>query len=232
MPSLFNYQPPQQPWLDIVFADKDLLVLNKPSGLLSVSGRGAHLADSLLSRAQQQYGFAQIINRLDLATSGLVVIALRRKAERHLKQQFAERKVLKRYLAVVWGQVSHALGTVDLPLAAAGNDPPHNHVCFTHGKAALTHYRLLQQLSDRALIELTPITGRSHQLRVHMQSLGWPIVGDHFYASEPAIAAAPRLLLHAAHLQLQQPYSGEQLTFSANSDFVSASGKLMADFNE
>lgn len=226
MTSLFHYQPPQQPWLDIVFKDKDLLVLNKPSGLLSVSGRGPHLADSLLSRVQQQYGFAQIINRLDLATSGLVVIALRRKAERHLKQQFAERKVQKRYLAVVWGQLSHQYGTVALPLASAGGDPPKNYVCYNQGKAAVTHYKLLQQFSDRALVELSPISGRSHQLRVHMQALGLPIIGDRFYASEQAIAASPRLLLHAAYLQLRQPYSGEVLNFSADSDFVTAKGEL------
>jgi tRNA pseudouridine32 synthase / 23S rRNA pseudouridine746 synthase len=230
MTPLFNYQPPQQPWLDIVFIDKDLLVVNKPSGLLSVSGRGTHLADSLLSRVQQQYDFAQIINRLDLATSGLVVIALRRKAERHLKQQFAERKVKKRYLAVIWGQVKHQFGTVDLPLASMGGDPPKNHVCFSQGKAAITHYKLLQQFSDRALVALSPISGRSHQLRVHMQALGLPIVGDRFYAPEQAIAAAPRLLLHAAHLQLQQPYSGELLHFSADSDFVTAKGELKTKY--
>ncbi|MGI5309565.1 RluA family pseudouridine synthase [Rheinheimera sp. WS51] len=228
MPSAFNYLPPVTPWLDIVFADKDLLVLNKPSGLLSVPGRGEHLADSLLSRVQAEYGFAQIVNRLDLATSGLVVIALRRKAERHLKQQFAKRQVHKRYLAVIWGQLLHQYGTVDLPLASAGGDPPKNYVCYQQGKAAITHYRLLQQFKDSALVELTPITGRSHQLRVHMQALGLPIVGDRFYASEQACAAAPRLLLHAAHLQLQQPYTGQVLNFSADSDFVTAAGCLIA----
>ncbi|WNO60741.1 RluA family pseudouridine synthase [Rheinheimera sp. MMS21-TC3] len=229
MSAPFNYQPPQQPWLDIIFADKDLLVLNKPSGLLSVPGRGEHLADSLLSRVQAEYGFAQIVNRLDLATSGLVVIALRRKAERHLKQQFAKRQVHKRYLAVIWGQLQHQYGTVDLPLSSAGGDPPKNYVCYQQGKAAITHYRLLQQFKDSALVELTPITGRSHQLRVHMQALGLPIVGDRFYASEHACAAAPRLLLHAAHLQLQQPYTGQVLNFSADSDFVTAAGCLIAN---
>lgn len=224
MSAPFNYQPPQQPWLDIIFADKDLLVLNKPSGLLSVPGRGEHLADSLLSRVQAKYGFAQIINRLDLATSGLVVIALRRKAERNLKQQFAQRQVHKRYLAVIWGQLQHQYGTIDLPLASAGGDPPKNYVCYSHGKVATTHYKLVQQLSDSALVELTPITGRSHQLRVHMQAIGHPIVGDSFYASEPACAAAPRLLLHAAYLQLQQPYTGETLTFIADSNFLPLTG--------
>lgn len=225
MTDTFLYQPPITPWLEILYQDKDMLVLNKPSGLLTNPGRGEHLADCLLSRVQQQFPLAQLVHRLDMATSGVVVMALRRKAERALKQQFADRIVRKRYLAVVWGTLSSTSGTIDLPLAADKTDPPKNKIC-NDGKPAITHYQVLQQLPDRALVELLPVTGRSHQLRVHMLSLGHPIVGDTLYATAAALNAAPRLLLHAASLQLHQPYSGELVSFTAETDFVSASGQL------
>ena len=120
----FVYCPPTQPWLDVLFQDKDLIVLNKPSGLLTNPGRGAHLADCLLSRVQQQYPQALLVHRLDMATSGVVVMALRRKAEAALKQQFAQRTVKKRYLALVWGTVAQQQGTVDVPLLADSSKPP------------------------------------------------------------------------------------------------------------
>ena len=227
MTDSFNYCPPTTPWLEVLYQDKDLLVLNKPSGLLTNPGRGAHLSDSLLSRVQQQYPLAQLVHRLDMATSGLVVIALRRSAERALKQQFADRLVTKRYLAVVWGRPALASGTIDVPLIADPANPPKQKVCYAQGKAAITHYRVLQQLADRALLELTPVTGRSHQLRMHMLQLGHPILGDAFYAPQQALSAAPRLLLHAASLQLNQPYSGKRLQFHADTDFVRHDGVLI-----
>jgi len=153
-------------------------------------------------------------------------MALRRKAEAALKQQFAERLVNKRYLALVWGNPVPAEGTVDIPLIADSNNPPKQKVCFSSGKTAITHFKVLQQLADRALVELTPITGRSHQLRMHMLQLGHPILGDAFYATPEALAAAPRLMLHAASLELNQPYNGSRLRFDADSDFVSAGGQL------
>ncbi|MGP9802574.1 RluA family pseudouridine synthase [Rheinheimera sp. NSM] len=227
MTDAFIYRPPTGIPLNILYQDKDLIVLNKPAGLLTNPGRGAHLADCLLSRVQQQYPQALLVHRLDLATSGIVVMALRRKAEAALKQQFAERRVSKRYLALVWGKPVPAEGTVDLPLLADSHNPPKQKVCFSAGKAAITHYKVLQQLADRALVELTPITGRSHQLRMHMLQLGHPILGDAFYATPEALAAAPRLMLHAASLELNQPYNGSRLRFDADSDFVSAQGVLI-----
>lgn len=226
MNSEFSYHPPTEPWLDILYQDKDIIVLNKPSGLLTNPGRGAHLADSLLSRVQQQFPLAQLVHRLDLATSGVVVMALRRKAEAALKQQFADRLVKKRYLALVWGAVTPVEGVIELPLIADSANPPRQKVCFVDGKPAITHYRVLQQLEDRALVELKPITGRSHQLRMHMLHLGHPILGDAFYAPPEALNAAPRLMLHAATLQVLQPYHGTPLTFTADTDFVTATGQL------
>ncbi|WP_372625998.1 RluA family pseudouridine synthase [Arsukibacterium sp.] len=222
----FRYQPPQTPWLDILYQDKDLIVLNKPSGLLTNPGRGAELADCLFSRVKAQFELAQLVHRLDLSTSGVVVMALRRKAERELKRQFAAREVKKRYLAVVAGQLKTESGSIDLPLAVDTDQAPRQKVCEQQGKAALTHYRLLQQYASSALLELRPITGRSHQLRVHMLALGHPILGDAFYAPAAIVAAAPRLLLHAASLQLQHPYSGQALEFTADTDFVNANGSL------
>lgn len=227
MSDLFIYQPPTEPWLEVIYQDKDLIVLNKPSGLLTNPGRGPHLADCLLSRVQQQYPLAQLVHRLDMATSGVVVIALRRKAEAALKLQFANRSVSKRYLAMVWGTLAQTSGSIDVPLIADAENLPKQKVCLQTGKTAVTHYTVLQQLTDRALVELRPVTGRSHQLRLHMLHLGHPILGDAFYAHTEALAAASRLQLHAASLQLNQPYNGERLSFNADSGFVTAAGTLI-----
>ena len=213
----FRYQPPDTE-LQICFQDKDLLVLNKPSGLLTNPGKGEHLADCLLSRVRMQFPSALLIHRLDLSTSGLVVFALRRKAEAALKQQFTERSVKKTYLARVWGQPSPAAATINLPLTADMAAPPRNKVCVETGKMALTHYQCLPDTSAHALVALFPVTGRAHQLRVHLQSIGHPILGDALYAHTEALAASPRLLLHAMVLELDQPYSGKRLRFIAPPD--------------
>lgn len=226
MADSLHYHPPTEPWLDILYQDKDIIVLNKPSGLLTNPGRGSELADSLFSRVKAEYELTQLVHRLDLSTSGVVVMALRRKAERELKRQFAERLVKKRYLAVVAGNPEHSNGSIDLPLTVDTSRAPRQKVCHSNGKVALTHYRLLQQLNSAAVMELQPVTGRSHQLRVHMLALGHPILGDAFYADPVSLGASPRLLLHAANLQLQHPYSGKTLAFSANTDFITASGLL------
>jgi tRNA pseudouridine32 synthase/23S rRNA pseudouridine746 synthase len=213
----FSYQPPTCP-LDICYQDKDIVVVAKPSGLLTNPGKGAHLADCLLSRVQNIFPTALLVHRLDLATSGLVVFALRRKAETALKQQFAERSVKKTYLARVWQQPQPPAATIDLPLIADLQAPPRNKVCFEQGKAALTHYQTLTSTDKHALLALYPHTGRAHQLRVHLKSIGHPILGDGLYAHEEAKTAAPRLLLHALALELNQPYSGSRLRFVAPAD--------------
>jgi tRNA pseudouridine32 synthase/23S rRNA pseudouridine746 synthase len=226
MANTFIYNPPTEPWLDILYQDKDIIVLNKPSGLLTNPGRGPELADCLFSRVKAEFELAQLVHRLDLSTSGVVVMALRRKAERELKRQFAERIVKKRYLALVAGRLDTPTGSINYPLTVDPEQAPRQKVCYQHGKAALTHYQVIQQFASSALIELSPVTGRSHQLRVHMLALGHPILGDAFYAPPPVLAAAPRLLLHAASLQLLHPYSGQPLEFTADTDFVCANGTL------
>jgi tRNA pseudouridine32 synthase/23S rRNA pseudouridine746 synthase len=214
MPLQFHYQPPQSP-LQILHQDKDLLVVSKPSGLLTNPGRGEHLADCLLSRVQQQFPQALLVHRLDMATSGLVVFALRRKAEANLKQQFASRLVKKVYLARVWLSPTEASADINLPLIADLTAPPRNKVCWQLGKSAHTYYRTLPDTTadGHPLLALFPHTGRAHQLRVHLQQIGHPILGDALYAPEAAQQAAPRLLLHATQLALQHPYSGVSLEF-------------------
>lgn len=216
------YQPPPGP-LQILYQDKDLLVVNKPSGLLTNPGRALELSDSVLSRVKREFPTALLVHRLDLGTSGVVVFALRRKAERELKRQFAERLVKKRYLAVVAGVMSAEPGEINLPLSADPDQAPKQRV-DTAGKPAQTFYQRIAVRQDCSLVELRPVTGRSHQLRVHLAALGHPILGDNFYASPEQAAAAPRLLLHAAELRLQQPYSQQPLLFTADTDFVSANG--------
>jgi tRNA pseudouridine32 synthase/23S rRNA pseudouridine746 synthase len=215
----FIYQPPDLSWPRLLYQDKDVLVVDKPSGLLSNPGKGAALADCVLSRLQQQFDSIYLIHRLDLATSGLMVFAKRRKAEAELKQQFATRRVSKTYLAVVAGCPLQPVGSLNWPLAADPGQPPKNKVCLNHGKAALTHYRQLWSNGERTLLQLKPITGRSHQLRVHLQTLGHAILGDTLYAEPAIVQQADRLLLHACALSFYQPYSGELLSFSLLPDW-------------
>jgi tRNA pseudouridine32 synthase/23S rRNA pseudouridine746 synthase len=215
----FSYQPPISP-LVIHYQDKDIVVVAKPSGLLTNPGKGAHLADCLLNRVQSMFPTALLVHRLDLSTSGLVVFALRRKAEAALKQQFAERTVKKTYVARVWQHPEPSAATIELPLIADLLDPPRNKVCYEHGKIAITHYQTLPGPIPHSLVVLYPLTGRAHQLRVHMKSIGHPILGDALYAHTEALAAAPRLLLHALALEINQPYSGKKLRFVAPADVV------------
>ncbi|MDF3126057.1 RluA family pseudouridine synthase [Rheinheimera sp. 1928-s] len=214
----FVYNPPAEPWLDILYLDKDILVVNKPSGLFTNPGRAEDMQDCLLHRVQQQFPLAQLVHRLDMSTSGLVVFALRRKAEAALKQQFASRSVKKIYRARVWGEIAEQ-GMVNAPLIADATQPPLQKICEKTGKAALTHFQRLSFDGQSSLVELRPVTGRSHQLRVHMQSLGHPILGDAFYAHDEAYAAAPRLLLQALCLEVYQPYSSQLLRFELEPDF-------------
>lgn len=247
--SEFVYQPPMTPWLDICYQDKDILVVAKPSGILTNPGRGAALADCLLSRVQQQFPQALLVHRLDMATSGIVVFALRRKAEAALKQQFAERQTGKLYLARVFGKPSLPYDCIDLPLTADLTAPPRNKVCANTGKSAQTYFQLLAEnnaadnrLNNNAskaaaadvnatadeisLLALRPITGRAHQLRVHLNHMGNSIVGDALYPypTQPEfmqrINQTTCLQLHAAILELNHPYSGERLRFVLPAEFA------------
>ncbi|MDJ0091007.1 bifunctional tRNA pseudouridine(32) synthase/23S rRNA pseudouridine(746) synthase RluA [Pantoea allii] len=214
------YNPPQEPWLHILYQDAHIMVVNKPSGLLSVPGRLEEHKDSVMTRIQRDYPEAESVHRLDMATSGVIVVALTKAAERELKRQFREREPAKTYLARIWGHPAHEKGVVDLPLICDWPNRPKQKVCFETGKSAQTDYQVIEYREDNsARVVLKPITGRSHQLRVHMLALGHPILGDGFYAHPEAKAMAERLLLHAESLTITHPAFGNAMTFRQPADF-------------
>jgi tRNA pseudouridine32 synthase/23S rRNA pseudouridine746 synthase len=216
---LIHYEPPLWPYLEIVYQDNDLLVLNKPSGLLTVPGKAAEHQDCLERRVQRVFPTARIVHRLDMATSGLVVMALNLDSQRQLNRQFELRQTAKHYIARLDGVLCASSGSVELPLICDWPNRPKQMVCFIRGKKALTHFEVLSTDASSSRVRLTPVTGRSHQLRVHMQWLGHPILGDKFYASAAGFEAADRLQLHAEYLALRHPTSLRWLEFSAPSPF-------------
>lgn len=212
------------PELTVVYADTALLVLEKPSGLLSVPGRGEDKQDCLSARAQHLYPDALIVHRLDMATSGLMVMARGIDAQRNLNAAFAERRVNKRYIAVVDGVLApppEAWGQIDLPIIVDWPNRPRRMIDHQTGKPSTTRWRVLDPEMSAATtrVELEPITGRSHQLRVHLQALGHPILGDALYGNPRSQAQADRLLLHACLLELPHPVSGLPLRFVSNERF-------------
>ena len=214
--ALIDYNPPQEPWVDLVYRDDYIAVVNKPSGLLSVPGNQPQYYDSAMSRVKEKYGFCEPAHRLDMATSGILLFALSKAADRELKRQFREREPKKYYQALVWGHVEQDHGVVELPLICDWENRPRQKICFERGKRAVTFYDVLQRYPNNTTrVKLTPITGRSHQLRLHMLALGHPILGDKFYAHPQAKALSPRLCLHAESLQIQHPISGETMVFTA-----------------
>jgi tRNA pseudouridine32 synthase/23S rRNA pseudouridine746 synthase len=215
------YIAPPDRGLDIIHVDDALLVVNKPSGLLSVPGRGAGKEDCLVSRVQAVYPEALSVHRLDMETSGLMVLARSKEMHRALSILFQNRQVEKRYVAVVDGVLENASGEIDLPLITDWPNRPLQKVDHEIGKPSLTRYRVLKHdaSSNSTRLELEPHTGRSHQLRVHLMSLGHPILGDLLYASPALQAKAARLLLHADFLAFTHPLSGERLAFSCPAPF-------------
>nr|WP_303048768.1 bifunctional tRNA pseudouridine(32) synthase/23S rRNA pseudouridine(746) synthase RluA [Pseudoalteromonas sp. HF66] len=219
MAVLLNYNPPMTPYLSIVYQDDDLLIVNKPSGLLTVPGKDPKHADCLIARINRVFPTAKIVHRLDMATSGIICLAMHKEAHRNLSIQFQDRKTAKRYIARVFGKLEQETGSVDLPLICDWPNRPKQMVDHDNGKPSLTHFKVLEYEGNATRVELTPITGRSHQLRVHMLSLGHPILGDKLYAHPEAFAMAPRLQLHAEMLTLAHPASGETLIFEAAPEF-------------
>lgn len=212
-----EYNPPNDP-LVILHHDHELLLVDKPSGLLSVPGKGEHLADCLIARIQAVFPEALLVHRLDRDTSGVMVFAMTPHAQRHLGLQFEKRQVKKTYIARVFGHVEGKDGTVDLPLIVDWPNRPKQHVDFENGKPAVTDWKVLKREENATRMRLFPQTGRSHQLRVHMLELGHPILGDPFYAEGDALDA-PRLMLHAESLRLRHPDGGKGLTFKAKCPF-------------
>lgn len=218
--ALIDYRPPLEPWLDILYQDNHIAVINKPSGLLSVPGNRPEYQDSATTRVAQKFGFTEPVHRLDMATSGILLFALSKRAEKELKRQFREREPKKHYQAIVWGHLAKEQGSIELPLICDWENRPRQSIDFDCGKRAVTFYQVLQRYANNTTrVKLTPITGRSHQLRLHMLALGHPILGDKFYAHPAAKMLANRLYLHAESLTITHPISGEVMQFQYEANF-------------
>lgn len=218
VPDADVYRPPPDRGLQVLHAEAAFVVLAKPPGLLSEPGRGADKRDSLLVRAQAVWPEARIVHRLDMLTSGVIVLARETLAHASLSEAFRERAVDKRYEALVHGRPAQDEGEVDLPLAVDWPNRPRQVVCHATGKPSLTHYRVLGEaplagVGTLTRIALAPVTGRTHQLRVHLAALGCPIAGDPFYGV--AGDRSPRMMLHACRLALPHPLTGEALVFES-----------------
>ena len=194
-PPPFEYRPPHAPYLSIAHLDDETLVVDKPSGLLSVPGKGPQLADCVEARAQAAIPGALIVHRLDMDTAGLILLARNPRAHRILSGQFEKRLIEKRYIADLWGAPPTEEGEVALPLRADWPNRPRQMVCHRSGKPALTRWRILSRKGNLTRVALTPHTGRSHQLRVHMAAIGCPIAGDPIYADG---LKTPSITQHAA----------------------------------
>ncbi len=219
----FFYNPPTDP-LRILYQDDDLLVLSKPSGLLSVPGKREGHEDSLETRAKAQISGALLTHRLDVETSGVFLMAMNKDAQIHLNRQFEKRHTKKEYIANVWGHVEADSGRVDLPMCVDWLNRPRQKICHENGRAAQTDWEVLERGTlpsgdayTRMLLK--PITGRSHQLRVHMDEIGHPILGEVFYSNDEAEKAADRLQLHAQSLTIYHPKDGSTITFNDPAPF-------------
>lgn len=217
--AIVNYSPPMSPYLEIMAQDDDIVVLNKPSGLLSVPGKAKEHADCLQSRVQRVFPSATVVHRLDMATSGLMVMALNKPAHRHISKQFELRETSKTYQAIVFGAVQQDSGEINLPLICDWPNRPKQMVDHERGKKALTRWKVLERNSHSTRVELKPVTGRSHQLRVHMLSMQHPIIGDRLYAHDQALQMASRLNLHAMFLSFRHPVTEQWLHFESTVPF-------------
>jgi len=214
------YNPPAHTTLDILYEDEHLIILNKPAGLLSVPGRGEDKQDCMISRLQLQYPQALTVHRLDMPTSGILVFALSKSMQREMGKLFEQRKVSKSYIAKVHGQIKSATGTIEQPLITDWNNRPKQKIDYLHGKPSTTRYRLSSHNEDNSsTVQLEPVTGRSHQLRVHMSSLGHPILGDELYGTAASKQASERLLLHAQGICFLHPVTNKSVEVFCQAEF-------------
>lgn len=203
----------------VLHEDTDFLIIDKPSGLLSVPGRFADPSASLIGQVQTQYPEAQIVHRLDMDTSGIMVLARNAETHRFLSRQFQDRLTSKQYQALCFGKPSKTEGVINLPMRCAWEKRPLQMIDFKLGKSAKTLWQVTEQLENSFKVNLIPITGRSHQLRLHMKMLGHPILGDNLYADKNAFVMASRLLLHASNLKFTHPRHNRLVEFFNPIDF-------------
>lgn len=211
--SSYTYSPPPERALEILYIDEEILALNKPSGLLSVPGRGPDKDDCLLSRAQKDYPELLAVHRLDMGTSGVILMARNKAMHRQLSALFERRQVQKHYIARVYGKPNPQSAQIDSPLLGDWPNRPRQKIDWKSGKEAITHYQLQDHdaAKNTSLLQVKPVTGRSHQIRVHLASIGHPILGDALYAPDHVIAMSQRLLLHAVSIVLNHPHTKQQL---------------------
>jgi tRNA pseudouridine32 synthase/23S rRNA pseudouridine746 synthase len=207
------------PPLNILHRDQQIIALNKPSGLLSVPGIGPEAQDCLANRVAFEFPGARIVHRLDRDTSGVIVMALDADTHRELSRQFHDRETAKTYIAIAAGVMEKQGGEIDLPMRKDIDNPPWSIIDFVHGRNAVTRWRVIAQQPDRARLELNPITGRSHQIRLHLKVIDHPILGDDLYAPPEILALSDRLLLHAEALTITHPVTRERLRLHAPCPF-------------
>ncbi|MBI69495.1 MAG: RNA pseudouridine synthase [Phycisphaerae bacterium] len=205
--------------IPVLYHDDYLVALEKPSGLLSVKGIGIDKIDCLEVRAASAIEGSRIVHRLDMDTSGVIVLARDAETHRELSRQFQDREVHKTYVAVVGGYIQNDAGSIDIPIRKDMDNPPKQCVDFEQGKPSLTHYEVMERANNTTRVLLKPVTGRSHQLRMHLKELGHPILGDNLYAPDVMRNAADRLLLHAATLTITHPATNASLTFESSCPF-------------
>jgi len=214
------YNPPLNNGLEVLYLDEYLIIVNKPSGLLSVPGRGIEKSDCLLSRVNIEYPSADIVHRLDMPTSGIVIFSLQTDIQKSLSKLFEKRSINKLYIAKVYGELECSSGIINLPLIADWPNRPKHKVDFMNGKSSKTNYELIStDAYSNSLVKLLPITGRSHQLIVHMAALGNPILGDTLYGNEECCAASTRLLLHAENISFIHPVTNIEININCPADF-------------
>ncbi|MGH1352901.1 MAG: pseudouridine synthase [Methyloligellaceae bacterium] len=220
-PRPFSYNPPKEPYISILYEDEDMLVLDKPAGLLTVAGKLKEHSDCLESRALEHRPDARVVHRLDMDTSGVIILALNKPALARLSMQFEKRQTTKLYIAEIFGFPEKNKGTVDLPLICDWPNRPKQMVDHERGKKAVTDWEVLDRNKNKncTRVKLMPITGRSHQLRLHMVTLGHPVLGDNIYAHDEAFMASPRLMLHAQYLAIRHPVSNKKLEFESLAPF-------------
>jgi tRNA pseudouridine32 synthase/23S rRNA pseudouridine746 synthase len=199
--------------IEILSQDEDLLLINKPTGLLSLSGKHPLNKDSVHFRLVQDFPTATLLHRLDFGTSGIMVVALNKPINAHITKQFQARNVAKQYTALLLGHLVDDEGVIEYPIAKDKPNFPLQKICLETGKVALTKYQVVERLTDPVSTKVifTPVTGRTHQLRIHSQQIGNPILGCDLYASDEAFFMAQRLMLHATTLEFDHPITGERV---------------------
>ncbi|WP_298776373.1 pseudouridine synthase [uncultured Shewanella sp.] len=213
--------PPCFDDIDILFQDEAILLINKPTGLLSLSGKNPLNKDSVHYRLVKDYPTALMVHRLDFGTSGLMVIALNKKVNALLTKQFQARTVVKQYTSMLNGHVAEDEGEIHFPIAKDPAYFPRQKICSQTGKSAQSYYQVLERLTSplRTRVCFTPITGRTHQLRIHSHAMGHSILGCDLYGSEKTHSMASRLLLHASRLEFEHPLTGERMVGVCEADF-------------